>query len=73
MVGLGTTNQPVPLSDTAFPDTVLPPGVTVSVPSGGGLNGAGRLGVVVDPVIWKSGAIAVALQPPEQGLFDPLQ
>jgi hypothetical protein len=60
--GLGTTNHPVPFSDTALPLTGLAPGVTVSVPSGGGLNGAGSAGVPVDPVTAKSGVMRWALQ-----------
>ena len=63
MLGLDTTFQP-PVHESETGDPCTPPPVpdTVSVPSGPGLNGAGRAGVPEEPVIWNSGAIGVAEQ-----------
>ena len=62
-LGLGTWFQPpAQVSVTAVPLTGVPAGVIESFPSGGGTNGLGRTGVVVDPVIWNSGVIGTADQ-----------
>jgi hypothetical protein len=63
MLGLGTCCHPAEqFSDVLEPFTGLPMGETELSPFGGGVNGAGSVGTLVDPVTWNIGVIGVAEQ-----------
>ena len=62
-LGLGTTcHVPLHVNVAAEPFVGAPIAVIVLVPFGGGENGAGSVGVVVEPVVANSGFMVCALQ-----------
>src|SRR5215469_5225902 len=63
MLGLGTCCHPPAQVSVVFVPFVAPPVAEIELsPFGGGVNGGGRVGMVVDPVTWNSDVIGVAVQ-----------